>query len=93
MPQIILNIDEQQLEDMVARLKKIEPYYEVKNPLRLLELMLKVELSSGGYAMFLDNFIDGGGNELIGDCLEEKDCEGIVIDTRNDESSDDSSES
>jgi len=79
MSQIILNIDDKKLAEMIKALKLEQPKYEVLAPLKLLELLINTDLKGGGYVGYLSRLTDEGGNDLIGDVLEENECEGIVI--------------
>ena len=78
MQQIILNVTDEQLEDMVKTLNFFSGVeYKVLKPIKLLELLLKQEVDSAGG--FMARCIDEGGNELIGDVLDEEECEGVVV--------------
>ena len=81
MATITIEVDEIKLKEMVEHLKAVEPEYKVHDPLKLLELIIKTDLEN--YVGVLDRFIDGGGNSLIGDCLREEDCVGIVEEVRD----------
>ena len=76
MPKIVLEASDEQLASMVAELKKVEPQYKVLNARKLLQLLLQQEID--WVDVYLNTRIDGGGNSLIGDVLEEEDCKGIV---------------
>jgi len=73
---IAITVTDEQLVKMVEGLKEIEPHYKVLDAVKLLQLLLQQEADNVG--VYLDNRIDGGGNELIGDVLGEKDCVGVV---------------
>jgi hypothetical protein len=76
MHQIILNVTDEQLANMVKSLKEYEPEYKVLNACKVLELLLKNEIEHAD--VYIVEKIDNGGNALIGDVLDEKDCVGVV---------------
>lgn len=77
MPQIILDVTDEQLKMMVNHLEQVEPEYEVLDALKLATILFKYDIDQ--LDSYLDRAIDGGGNSLIGDVLTEEEAEGIVI--------------
>jgi len=73
---ITIEVTDEQLAKMVKGLEETAPHYKVLDAAKLLQLLLQKEADNAD--IYLDRCIDGGGNELLGDCLDEEECKGIA---------------